>query len=170
MKRKEYLKVVLILPGNVLITIPFLIFLFTQNSYSYDLVSPLNFLFYVAMFFLALGLLLAIWSVRTFYTKGGDGTPGPWRPVTNLIISGPYRYVRNPMILGTVDLLLFESALFASIPLLLWAIVFFVGNIIYFKIFEEKELVKRFGTDYEDYKNNVPMLFPKMTPYNKNNI
>ena len=167
MKRKEYLKVVLILPGNVLITIPFLIFLLTRNSYSYYLVGLDDFLFYAAMFFLALGLLLAVWSVRTFYTKGGDGTPGPWRPVSNLIISGPYLYVRNPMILGVVDLLLFESALFASIPLLLWAIVFFVGNIIYFKIFEEKELIKRFGADYENYKNKVPILFPKFTPYKK---
>ena len=148
-------------------TIPLLIFLFTRNSYSYYLVSSYNFLFYVAMFFLTLGLFLAIWSVRTFYTKGGDGTPGPWRPVCNLIISGPYRYVRNPMILGAIDLLLSEAALFASTPLLLWAIVFFVGNIIYFKTFEEKELIKRFGADYEDYKNKVPMLFPKFTPYNK---
>ncbi len=167
MKRTEYLKVILILPGNVLIAIPLIIFLFSKNSYSYDLANPNDFLFYIAIFLLALGLFLAIWSVRTFYTAGGDGTPGPWRPVSNLIISGPYRYVRNPMILGVVDLLLFESALFASIPLLLWAIVFFVGNTIYFKTFEEKELIKRFGVNYEDYKNKVPMLFPKFTPYNK---
>ena len=167
MKRTEYLKVVLILPGNVLITIPLLIFFFTRNSYSYHLVSLTNFLFYVAMFFLVLGLFLAIWSVRTFYTKGGDGTPGPWRPVSNLVINGPYCYVRNPMILGVVNLILFESALIAFLPLLLWAIVFFVGNIIYFRTFEEKELVKRFGADYENYKNKVPMLFPKFTPYDK---
>ena len=119
MKKKEYFKVVLILPGNVLITIPLLIFLFTRNSYSYHLASPTNFLFYVAMFFLVLGLFLAIWSVRTFYNKGGDGTPGPWRPVSNLIISGPYLYVRNPMILGVVNLVLFEAAIITivrSIP------------------------------------------------------
>ena len=167
MKRKEYLKVVLILPGNVLITIPFLIFMFSRNSYSYYLVGFDNFLFYAAMFFLTLGLFLSFWSVRTFYTKGGEGTPGPWRPISNLIISGPYRYVRNPMILGVVNLLLFESALFNSIPFLLWAFVFFVGNVIYFKTFEERELIKRFGTDYENYKNEVPMLFPKFTPYSK---
>ena len=160
MKKKEYLKVVLILPVNVIITIPLLIFLFTQNTYSYYLVNPYNFLFYVAMFFLALGLLLAIWSVRTFYNKGGDGTPGPWRPVSNLVISGPYRYVRNPMIIGVINLLLFESALFASIPMLLWAIVFFICNIVYFKNIEEKDLIKRFGVEYEDYKNKVSMLFP----------
>ena len=112
-------------------------------------------------------MFLAIWSVRTFYTRGGEGTPGPWRPVSNLIISGPYRYVRNPMILGAVNLTLFEAALFASIPFLLWAVVFFVLNIVYFKAFEEKELIKRFGTDYENYKNKVSMFFPKFTPYNK---
>ena len=165
MKRKEYLKVALILPGNVLITIPFFIFLFSRKSYSYNFIGFDNFLFYFAMFFLLLGLFLAIWSVRTFYTKGGEGTPGPWKPISNLIISGPYSYVRNPMILGVVALLLFESAIFSSFPFLLWATVFFIGNIIYFKIFEERELIRRFGTNYENYKNEVPMLFPKFTPY-----
>ena len=167
MKRTEYLKVVLILPGNVLITIPLLIFLFTRNSHSYYLVNPHIFLFYVAMFFLIMGLFLAIWSVRTFYNKGGEGTPGPWKPITNLIISGPYKYVRNPMLLGVFFLLLFESILFTSIPLFFWFIIFFVGNIIYFKYYEEKELIKRFGAEYEDYKNKVSMLIPKLTPYNK---
>ena len=166
-KRKEYLKVVLILPGNVLITIPLLIFFFTKHSYSYYLVSPDNFLFYVAFFLLTLGLFLAIWSVRTFYKKGGDGTPGPWQPVSNLVISGPYRYVRNPMLLGVFFLLLFESILFSSVPLFCWFVLFFVGNIIYFKNFEEKELIIRFGNDYEDYKKNVSMLIPKFTPYSK---
>ena len=167
MKKKEYLKVVLILPGNVLITIPLLIFLFTQNSYSYELVSPNSFLFYIAILFLALGLFLAIWSVRTFYYKGGDGTPGPWRPISNLVVDGPYRYVRNPMLLGVFILLLFESIFFTSISLFYWFIIFFVGNIIYFKAFEEKELIKRFGSDYEDYRKKVSMFFPKFTPYNK---
>lgn len=167
MKIKEYLKVIIILPGNVLITIPLLIFLFTRNSYSYHLINPKNFFFYVAILFFVLGLLLAIWSMRTFYTKGGDGTPGPWRPVSNLIISGPYRYVRNPMLLGVFFLLLFESIFFISIPLFFWFIVFFVGNIIYFKTVEEKELIKRFGADYEDYKNKVSLLLPNFIPYNK---
>ena len=167
MKKKDYLKVVLILPENVLITIPLLIYFFTRNSYAYDLSNPHNFLFYLAIFFLALGLFLAIWSVRTFYIKGGDGTPAPWSPISNLVINGPYRYVRNPMILGVVFLLLFEAAFFSSMPILLWAIMFFVVNIFYFKIIEEKHLIKRFGTEYENYKNEVPIFFPKLTSYNK---
>ena len=165
MKRKEYLKVVLILPGNVLVTIPLLIVLFTRNSYS--LIDSRSVLFYLAIFFLVLGLFLAIWSVRTFYSKGGDGTPGPWRPVGNLVISGPYQYVRNPMLLGVFLLLLFESIFLTSMPLFYWFVVFVIINIIYFKNFEEKDLVKRFGKNYEDYKSKVPMFFPKLTPYNK---
>ena len=167
MKRTEYLKVVVILPVNVLITIPLLIFFFTRKSYSYELVNPSSILFYISMFILTLGIFLTIWSVRTFYNKGGEGTPAPWNPVPNLIISGPYRYIRNPMILGVVILLLFESFFFSSVPLFLWTIVFFLANIFYFKIFEEKHLIKRFGTEYENYKNEFPMLFPKFTPYYK---
>ena len=109
MKRKEYLKVVIILPGNVLITIPFLILLFTKNTYSYELLMPNNLFFYLCIFCLLVGLWLVIWSVRTFYKKGGEGTPGPWRPVSNLVISGPYKYVRNPMLLGVFFLLLFGT-------------------------------------------------------------
>ena len=167
MKRTDYLKVVLILPGNVLITIPLLIYFFTRNSSSYDLTNTPNFLFNLSVIFLTLGLFLAIWSVRTFYTKGGDGTPAPWKPVSNFIVSGPYCYVRNPMILGVVFLLLFESAVFSSYPLLIWAIIFFVVNILYFKVIEERQLIKRFGIEYKNYKNEVPMFFPKFTPYNK---
>ena len=167
MKRQEYLKVVLILPVNVIVTVPLLIFLFTRKSYSFDLAGPLDFLFYISVFFLILGLWLTIWSVKTFYAKGGEGTPGPWKPVSNLVVSGPYLYVRNPMLLGVFFLLLFESAFFVSIPLFFWFIFFFAANIIYFKNFEEKDLVKRFRADYEDYKKNVPMLLPRFTPYNK---
>ena len=167
MKKKEYIKVALILPGNVLITIPFFIFLFTKNSYLYDLISYKSFFFYIAIILLVGGLCLSIWSVRTFYYLGGDGTPGPWNPVTNLVVSGPYQYVRNPMILGVICLILFESIFFSSIPFLFWAVIFFIGNIVYFKFFEEKDLIKRFGNEYKNYKNKVSMLFPRFTPYNK---
>ena len=167
MKKAEYIKVILILPVNIVLTIPLLIFLLTKKSYSYDLITSNNPLFYFAMIFLLIGLLLAVWSVRTFYNKGGEGTPGPWQPVNKLVVSGPYRYVRNPMLIGVFFLLLFETVFFSSLPLFLWFIVFFFANIIYFKNVEEKDLVKRFGTSYEDYKNNVPMLIPRFKPYDK---
>ena len=71
------------------------------------------------------------------------------------------------MLLGVFFLLLFESIIFTAKPLFVWFIVFYVGNIIYFKNFEEKNLIKRFGSDYIDYKKKVPMLLPKFNPYYK---
>ena len=82
-----------------------------------------------------------------------------------LVIAGPYRYVRNPMLIGVFFLLLFESIFFSAIPIFYWFLVFFVSNIFYFKLVEEKDLIKRFGSDYEDYKSNVPMLYPKFSLY-----
>ena len=168
MKIKEYFKVVLILPGNILVTIPLLIFLFSRNYFSYAVINFNSSLFYIAILFLIIGLWLAIWSVRTFYFKGGDGTPGPWKPISKLVIDGPYRYVRNPMLIGVFFLLLFESIFFSAIPIFYWFLVFFIGNIFYFKIAEERDLIERFGSDYEDYKRNVPLLFPKFSPYKNN--
>lgn len=165
MKKIEYLKVILILPANVIITIPLLIYILSHNFFSFNIISPFNFVFYFSIFSLLIGLWLAIWSVRTFYTKGGEGTPGPWKPVTNLVISGPYRYIRNPMLLGVFFILLFESVFFSSTALFIWFIIFFIGNIIYFKNFEEKDLIQRFGAEYKNYKNNVPMLYPRFTRY-----
>ena len=167
MKRIEYFKVVLILPFNVLITIPLLIFFLTRKNFHYDIIRFNNIIFYISLAFLILGAWLAFWSVRTFYIKGGDGTPGPWKPINNLIISGPYKFVRNPMLIGVFFLILFESIFFNSILIFFWFIIFFITNIIYFKIYEEKELIKRFGSDYKDYKNKVPMLFPNFKPYSR---
>ena len=71
------------------------------------------------------------------------------------------------MILGVVFLLLFESTYFSSFPLLIWALLFFVGNAFYFKLIEEKDLIIRFGKEYKNYRNVIPMFIPKFIPYNK---
>tara|TARA_B100000686_G_scaffold319923_1_gene371050 strand:- start:349 stop:870 length:522 start_codon:yes stop_codon:yes gene_type:complete len=166
MEIKEYIKVIILLPVNVLVTIPIIISLISKKKFSFNFIGLNNLLFYLSIIFLVVGLWLAIWSVKTFYLKGGKGTPGPWNPVTNLIVSGPYRYIRNPMLLGVFFLLISESIIFSSIPILCWFLIFFIGNIFYFKKIEEKDLIKRFGSDYEKYKNNVPMLFPKISSFN----
>jgi len=167
MKKLEYFKVVLILPGNILITIPLIIYFLTKETYSYHLINLSSVLFYISILFFILGLWLAIWSVRTFYDFGGGGTPGPWKPVSKLIISGPYCYVRNPMLIGVFFLLLFESILFSSMPIFYWFLIFFIGNIFYFKNIEERDLIKRFGEDYKNYRDKVSMFIPSFTPYNK---
>lgn len=69
---------------------------------------------------------------------------------------GPYRYVRNPMMLGVFLIGFAESILFLSSVLIIYFITFMLLNLIYIPLFEEKGLTKRFGNDYELYKKNVP--------------
>ena len=71
------------------------------------------------------------------------------------------------MLIGVFFLLLFELIFFSAMPIFYWFLFFFIANIFYFKIVEEKDLIKRFGSDYEGYKRNVPLLFPKFSPYKK---
>ena len=96
------------------------------------------------------------------FWQHGNGTPAPWDPPQNLIIRGPYRHVRNPMISGVVFLLIAEALCFRSIPIGVWAAVFFLGNSIYFPMVEEKGLEKRFGDTYLRYKANVPRWIPRL--------
>lgn len=96
------------------------------------------------------------------FWQHGNGTPAPWDPPQNLIIRGPYRHVRNPMISGVVFLLIAEALCFRSTPIGVWAAVFFLGNSIYFPMVEEKGLEKRFGDTYLRYKANVPRWIPRL--------
>jgi protein-S-isoprenylcysteine O-methyltransferase Ste14 len=74
-----------------------------------------------------LGLLLGYNTVVLFATVG-RGTLAPWDPPRRLVVRGPYRYVRNPMLSGVLSILLGEAVLLGSVALLLWFLVFFVAN------------------------------------------
>jgi len=101
------------------------------------------------------------------FTKYGEGTPAPWDPPRKLVIIGPYRYVRNPMITGVLLVLLAEALLFGSWLIAGWMLLFLLGNVIYFPFVEEKGLEKRFGDEYLKYKARVPRWIPRLTPWEK---
>jgi protein-S-isoprenylcysteine O-methyltransferase Ste14 len=84
-------------------------------------------------------------------------------------VRGPYRYVRNPMIIGTLLMLLAEAMLLRSWPIGAWMVVFFIGNSIYFPLIEEKGLENRFGGDYREYRAHVPRWIPRILPWKKAN-
>jgi protein-S-isoprenylcysteine O-methyltransferase Ste14 len=92
----------------------------------------------------------------------GEGTPAPTAPTQRLVVEGPYKLCRNPMKLGAISYYLGLGTLFHSLTTGL--ICFFVGLIIgtlYHKLVEEKELLIRFGEDYEKYKRSTPFLMPR---------
>jgi protein-S-isoprenylcysteine O-methyltransferase Ste14 len=119
--------------------------------------SPLLLLVGVCLILLGTGLV--IWTIILFKTEGG-GTPNPRLPPSNFVVSGPYKFCRNPMGLGGWLTLLGQAALYYSPSLLGISILFAI--IIYFNAMfvEEPELRKRFGQPYEEYLGQVPRFFP----------
>ena len=113
---------------------------------------------------LGIGLLLFAASLRQFIVRG-RGTLAPWDPPTRLVVDGPYRYVRNPMISGVLLILFGEAALLLSEPHFLWALTFLGINAVYIPLLEEPFLVMRFGESYEEYRRHVPRLVPRVRPW-----
>jgi protein-S-isoprenylcysteine O-methyltransferase Ste14 len=153
----------LLLPINVLIIIP-AIFL--------DLNAPEfnNWTSWLAVVTGFLGLALVVSCVRLFAKSGGDGTPAPWDPVANLIITGPYRYVRNPMLSGVIIILFSEALVFWSLSFFIYTTLFVLLNMAYFPLVEEPGLIKRYGAAYKIYMNNVPRWIPLIKPYNSDDL
>ena len=113
---------------------------------------------------IAIGLVLVSWTVALF-ARIGKGTLAPWDPTSRLVVVGPYRHVRNPMISGVLAVVLGEAALFGSVPLLVWFGAVFAVNSVYFPLVEEPGLRARFGEDYEAYSAAVPRWVPRLRPW-----
>ena len=111
-----------------------------------------------------LGFALAGWTIVDF-TRRGKGTLAPWDPPVNLLVTGPYTHVRNPMITGVALLLVAEALLLHSLLIAAWAVFFFLINTAYIPKKEEPGLVRRFGDQYEIYRENVPRWIPRLAPW-----
>ena len=115
---------------------------------------------------LVVGLLLFLSSFRRF-TAEGEGTLAPWDPPQRLVVSGPYRYVRHPMISGVVFIVFGEALVLQSEAQLDWALLFLAINLVYLPLLEEPLLERRFGPEYVEYRRHVPFLFPRLHPWRR---
>jgi len=101
-----------------------------------------------------------LWSILHFIKV--KGTPVPFNPPPKLVNTGPYSYVRNPMLGGVFILLFGFGILFNSISLVfIFTPIFILLNFLELKTIEEPELEKRLGKDYLEYKKSVTMFFPR---------
>jgi protein-S-isoprenylcysteine O-methyltransferase Ste14 len=147
-----------ILPITVLIIVP----LWIENDWTIHLRVSLIF----GILIIILGLFVMMLTISSFI-RIGKGTLAPWSPTKRLVISGLYCYVRNPMILGVLTVLLGEALSLGSVNILIWAGVFFIINNIYFIIYEEPNLEDRFGDDYREYKKHVSRWLPRLRAYHQ---
>ncbi|MGZ8780263.1 MAG: methyltransferase family protein [Thermoanaerobaculia bacterium] len=118
----------------------------------------------VGLVVFAAGLVLFGASVYEFVTRG-RGTLAPWDPPRELVVHGPYRYVRNPMISGVLLLLIAEAILLRSAAHGTWAALFVLINAVYIPLSEEPNLERRFGSAYREYCRHVPRLVPRLSPW-----
>ncbi|HDH96818.1 MAG TPA: isoprenylcysteine carboxylmethyltransferase family protein [Proteobacteria bacterium] len=122
-------------------------------------VQPLNMVF-GALAVLA-GLAFAGWTVAVQLTTG-RGTPVPAVPPKRLIVSGPYRYCRNPMVMGYILYCFGLSIWLGSAVLFAFACGLWGIGAAYIKLIEEKELEARFGDAYREYRDSMPMFIPRL--------
>jgi protein-S-isoprenylcysteine O-methyltransferase Ste14 len=151
---------IIALPGMVLVVIPAWLLATTHQAPDgppgrWHLLGGL-----LGAGFIAVGLVLMGQTIRLFATRG-QGTLAPWDPPRHLVVQGVYRRIRNPMISGVLSILLGESLLFGSGPLLIWFLVVAGVNLIYIPLLEEPQLAERFGDEYRLYQQHVPRWLPR---------
>lgn len=112
-----------------------------------------------ALVFVA-GLGLFTWCVLLF-ARVGRGTLAPWDPTRRLVVVGPYRHVRNPMISAVATMLTGEALFFLSPRIATWLLLFLAINHTFFLLIEEPGLARRFGEEYERYRAAVPRWLPR---------
>ncbi len=107
------------------------------------------------------GLFFLIWSVAT-QAKAGKDISNATEPHSELITTGPYALCRNPIQLGALFYCLGIGTYFHSfwVGLVMLFIALKLGSL-YHTFLEEKELLKRFGDEYRQYKEKTPLVLPR---------
>lgn len=120
---------------------------------------PLSFI--IGSLLLALWAFLAMWPVMRFFRAGGS--PVPLNPPQELVTTGLYAYVRNPMVSGWLCGMFGLGVLLGSITFTFISTpLFAILNVLYLKAIEEREMEKKFGEEYLRYKERVPMFIPRL--------
>jgi protein-S-isoprenylcysteine O-methyltransferase Ste14 len=156
---------VLIAPVTMTVLIPALIVDWRRTALP-DYGSPvIAALAVVGALLIAGGLSLLIWTVLLF-DREGKGTLGVGKVLgepVHLVVQGPYRHVRNPMISGVVAIILGEAVVVQSVWLLLWFAIFLTCLATFIRFWEEPHLVRRYGDEYINYRQHVPAWIPRMS-------
>jgi protein-S-isoprenylcysteine O-methyltransferase Ste14 len=117
-------------------------------------------------FLLAAGAGALIGAFVRFVVEG-LGTPAPVAPTQHLVVGGLYRYVRNPMYLAVVATILGQAMLLGQPILLLWAALVTAAVASFVHLYEEPTLGRRYGAEYDEYREAVPRWLPRPRPWTK---
>jgi len=111
------------------------------------------------------GIVFVFWS-NLFLVTRGEGGPAEGFGVAvsprtrHLVVTGPYRWSRNPMVFGALSCYTALALFWGTIAGLIVLAVFLPCAMLYIRQFEETRLLKDFGKEYEEYKKRVSMIVP----------
>ncbi|WP_426516885.1 methyltransferase family protein [Diaminobutyricibacter sp. McL0618] len=95
-----------------------------------------------------------------------DGTPAPPVPTAHLVVVGPYRFVRNPMYVAVLAIILGQALLFASWATVLYAGIALLAVLLFVRFYEEPTLERAYGDEYREYRRTVRGWIPRLRPWN----
>ena len=110
------------------------------------------------------GLPVLLDSFRRFAVEG-LGTPAPVMPTQHLVVTGWYRFVRNPMYVAVAALIFGQGLLFGNVRVLEYGLVVFAAFYVFVLGYEEPTLRRTFGPEYARFSANVPRWFPRLRPW-----
>ena len=112
------------------------------------------------------GLPVLLDSFARFALRG-LGTPAPIFPTHRLVVTGLFRYVRNPMYVAVVSLILGQGLFFGNVRVLAYGVAVWVAFYLFVLIYEEPTLRNTFGLEYEEFCANVPRWIPRVRPWRR---
>ena len=145
-----------LLPGMITVLIPYWII----SSSGTGIFSKHHVLRYFGFPLIVIGAAGLLWCIWEFFSEG-RGTLAPVDPPRHLVVRGLYRYVRNPMYVSVVTILIGEAILFMSTRVLIEAGVFIGLACLFVVFYEEPVLQKQFGKSYERYMHKVGRWIPR---------
>ena len=119
----------------------------------------------------ALGVLVLVVTLPVLvsafirFVRDGLGTPAPVAPTERLVVSGAYRYVRNPMYVAVIGAILGQALLLGQTALLSYAALVALFTVSFVRLYEEPVLRRQFGEQYEAYRRAVPGWVPRLRPW-----
>jgi protein-S-isoprenylcysteine O-methyltransferase Ste14 len=144
----------LMIPGTITVLVPWLILSRAGTGAMLTTASL------AGVPLMALGIFIYGWCSREFISRG-RGTPAPYDPPKKLVVSGLYRYTRNPMYVGIVSLLIGEALAFRSIALGVYSAIIWLLFHLRVIFYEEPKLRELFGQEYLDYCAEVKRWMPR---------
>lgn len=105
-----------------------------------------------------LGFIIMIHCI-TFFAIKGRGTLSPADPTKKLVVSGLYKFSRNPMYVGVMSMLIGEAIFFNSFDLWIYSALIFVAFNLFISFVEEPRLKRDFGEEYLSYRQKVRKWF-----------